>query len=400
LAQDISDQNPVVALYLVMMFETRPVSLASEVVEVLVRREDGADDVGMSVHKCVLQQIPYFASMISGRWGDDLTDHRVEVQLTQNQSNESLEQLFQALYVAHFSQQAGVQQPHVAPALLSDPETFIQAVCVLELAVYVCVAPATLAWIPCYSVDAVEAGRQLGNKLFEEGHLHKSVACYTKSMWLADQFSVSPDYCSKLYSNRAAAFLKLAQWREAVADGEEAVRRNPSNQKGIWRRGVAELQRSRGRQALRDFIQCKRQFAAEDDVLKCGLWQALAVVQQNSHSESFIACLQRAAARHVGRVAMQRGHRHGLLQNGYRIDVGHGAAHVTVPLPPGTTAKDVCVDASPNELRLRWQGLVRELRVPLPAIRVESLHVSIQKAPLAIAAQAKLATLLDHDVQQ
>lgn len=88
-------------------------------------------------------------------------------------------------------------------------------------------------------VEEIEGLKSQGNEAFGMGEYAQAVLQYSlaidKTAELADGFSA----LDVLYSNRAAAFLKLGQHEKALADADTALDSNPDNLKAAFRKGLA-----------------------------------------------------------------------------------------------------------------------------------------------------------------
>eukprot|EP01062_Namystynia_karyoxenos_P074129 TRINITY_DN70980_c0_g1_i1.p1 TRINITY_DN70980_c0_g1~~TRINITY_DN70980_c0_g1_i1.p1 ORF type:complete len:513 (+),score=170.85 TRINITY_DN70980_c0_g1_i1:91-1539(+) len=82
---------------------------------------------------------------------------------------------------------------------------------------------------------AAEEAKEKGNKAFRDGDHKTAVRCYTLAitLWPHD---------ATFYTNRAATYMALRQFRRALEDGAKAVELRPDWPKGHYRRGCALLQ--------------------------------------------------------------------------------------------------------------------------------------------------------------
>ncbi len=85
-----------------------------------------------------------------------------------------------------------------------------------------------------------------GNKLFSEQKYPDAIKCFTEAIKRDPGVSV-------YYSNRAACYLKLMEYRLAEADGKKAVELDGSNIKALVRMGRAQLLTKRLHKALDTF---------------------------------------------------------------------------------------------------------------------------------------------------
>jgi len=74
----------------------------------------------------------------------------------------------------------------------------------------------------------------LGNEFFSKGDYPEALKHYTESL------KRNPDD-ERTYSNRAACYTKLAEFRLALKDCEDCIKKNPDFVKGYLRKGAALL---------------------------------------------------------------------------------------------------------------------------------------------------------------
>jgi len=98
----------------------------------------------------------------------------------------------------------------------------------------------------------VEALKEQGNQFFGEGQLERAVAAYTQGLNLQKDSHV-------LFSNRAAAFLKLGNVEKAVEDARKCVELAPEWAKGYTRLAQALLQ-------LGHFTECEEALSKLEDL--------------------------------------------------------------------------------------------------------------------------------------
>ena len=88
--------------------------------------------------------------------------------------------------------------------------------------------------------------REDGNQHFMAGRFNEAVKCYTRCVALNPANEIA-------YSNRAMAYLRLHQYRQAEEDCTRALEVRPDHIKSLLRRGTAKNALGRHRQALADF---------------------------------------------------------------------------------------------------------------------------------------------------
>lgn len=82
--------------------------------------------------------------------------------------------------------------------------------------------------------EKAQEERQKGNEFFQKGDYPTAIRHYTEAM------KRNPED-AKIYSNRAACYQKLAEFRMAKADADECIKRDPKFVKGYIRKGLALL---------------------------------------------------------------------------------------------------------------------------------------------------------------
>uniref|UniRef100_A0A0D9VY08 Amidase domain-containing protein n=1 Tax=Leersia perrieri TaxID=77586 RepID=A0A0D9VY08_9ORYZ len=96
------------------------------------------------------------------------------------------------------------------------------------------------------SEEAAEAAKEKGNVAFKEKQWQKAINFYTEAIKLNNKVAT-------YYSNRAAAFLELASYRQAEADCTSAIDIDPKIVKAYLRRGTAREMLGYYKEAVDDF---------------------------------------------------------------------------------------------------------------------------------------------------
>eukprot|EP01147_Barroeca_monosierra_P008813 gene8813-1178_t len=111
-----------------------------------------------------------------------------------------------------------------------------------------------------------EEAKKRGNDFFREGKFPEAVQEYTEAI------NRNPED-AKLYSNRAAAYTKLATWDLALKDCDECIQRDPAFIKGYLRKGTILLglkKTSEAEKAFREALKLQPSHAeAMDGIRKC-----------------------------------------------------------------------------------------------------------------------------------
>lgn len=94
--------------------------------------------------------------------------------------------------------------------------------------------------------EAAEAAKEKGNIAFKEKQWQKAINFYTEAIKLNGKVAT-------YYSNRAAAFLELAIYRQAEADCTSAIDIDPKSVKAYLRRGTAKEMLGYYKEAVDDF---------------------------------------------------------------------------------------------------------------------------------------------------
>uniref|UniRef100_A0AAQ5ZF32 C3H1-type domain-containing protein n=1 Tax=Amphiprion ocellaris TaxID=80972 RepID=A0AAQ5ZF32_AMPOC len=100
-----------------------------------------------------------------------------------------------------------------------------------------------------------------GNDVFKEGEWTKSIEMYTEALSIAD-YADSEDICvptgllEKLYANRAAAYLNIGLYDQALEDCEKALQLNEGNYKALYRKAKALKELGRHQEAYEAVAKC------------------------------------------------------------------------------------------------------------------------------------------------
>uniref|UniRef100_A0A669DF91 Zinc finger CCCH-type containing 7A n=1 Tax=Oreochromis niloticus TaxID=8128 RepID=A0A669DF91_ORENI len=100
-----------------------------------------------------------------------------------------------------------------------------------------------------------------GNDVFREGEWTKSIEMYTEALNIAD-YAESEDICvqtgllEKLYANRAAAYLNIGLYDQALEDCEKALRLNEGNYRALYRKAKALKELGRHQEAYEAVAKC------------------------------------------------------------------------------------------------------------------------------------------------
>uniref|UniRef100_A0A3Q4HE84 Zinc finger CCCH-type containing 7A n=1 Tax=Neolamprologus brichardi TaxID=32507 RepID=A0A3Q4HE84_NEOBR len=100
-----------------------------------------------------------------------------------------------------------------------------------------------------------------GNDVFREGEWTKSIEMFTEALNIAD-YAESEDICvqtgllEKLYANRAAAYLNIGLYDQALEDCEKALRLNEGNYRALYRKARALKELGRHQEAYEAVAKC------------------------------------------------------------------------------------------------------------------------------------------------
>lgn len=89
------------------------------------------------------------------------------------------------------------------------------------------------------AAQEIERLKSQGNEAFGMGEYAQAILHYSLALDKTAELESSCDITDILYSNRAAAFLKLGQHEKALSDADAALEFNPNNLKASFRKGLA-----------------------------------------------------------------------------------------------------------------------------------------------------------------
>eukprot|EP00455_Lapot_gusevi_P047867 TRINITY_DN653_c0_g1_i2.p1 TRINITY_DN653_c0_g1~~TRINITY_DN653_c0_g1_i2.p1 ORF type:complete len:367 (+),score=124.30 TRINITY_DN653_c0_g1_i2:293-1393(+) len=122
-------------------------------------------------------------------------------------------------------------------------------------------------------LDIAQRIRQLGNNFFTQGQYDQAVRKYAKALnWCSEDFP-SPEEEAKIaaakvpcYSNRAACYLKLRRYQEAIQDCDSVLKIEPENGKALMRRGQAYFELKDDEKAKPDLVAAARLLPKEKPI--------------------------------------------------------------------------------------------------------------------------------------
>ncbi len=106
-----------------------------------------------------------------------------------------------------------------------------------------------------------ESLKEQGNKAFKEASYRDAIKYYTLAIAHNNTSAV-------LYSNRAAAHLRLEEYGSSLADAELAIKNDPAYIKAHYRRGASHMAMGKHQDAIADFKLVLRLKPADADALK------------------------------------------------------------------------------------------------------------------------------------
>uniref|UniRef100_A0A8C2Z195 Zinc finger CCCH-type containing 7A n=1 Tax=Cyclopterus lumpus TaxID=8103 RepID=A0A8C2Z195_CYCLU len=120
-----------------------------------------------------------------------------------------------------------------------------------------------------------------GNDVFREGEWTKSIEMYTEALSIADyadseEICVATSLLEKLYANRAAAYLNIGLYDQALEDCEKALYLNEGNYKALYRKAKSLKEMGRHQEAYEAVAKCS--LAVPQDTSVTDLTQDLAKI--------------------------------------------------------------------------------------------------------------------------
>uniref|UniRef100_A0A665VE92 C3H1-type domain-containing protein n=1 Tax=Echeneis naucrates TaxID=173247 RepID=A0A665VE92_ECHNA len=112
-----------------------------------------------------------------------------------------------------------------------------------------------------------------GNDVFKEGEWTKAIEMYTEALSIAD-YADSEEICvptgllEKLYANRAAAYLNVGLYDQALEDCEKALRLNEGNYKALYRKAKALKEMGRHQEAYETVAKCSLAVPQDPSVIQ------------------------------------------------------------------------------------------------------------------------------------
>jgi DnaJ family protein C protein 7 len=98
-----------------------------------------------------------------------------------------------------------------------------------------------------------EEAKEKGNAAFKAGNHEDAVKFYTEGI---EQDIKNKNLVSQLFANRAAAKMKLKNYKEALGDCDQAIQFNENYAKAYLRRGEIRMELEEFEEAKRDFNKC------------------------------------------------------------------------------------------------------------------------------------------------
>mmetsp|Transcript_121917 Transcript_121917/g.221766 ORF Transcript_121917/g.221766 Transcript_121917/m.221766 type:complete len:678 (-) Transcript_121917:131-2164(-) len=216
-------------------------------------------------------------------------------------------------------------------------------------------------------IDLAKPRKEEANKLFAAGRFREAMTTYSAALDYLEKYeppsseaksenAESGGDCAgeetealelktTLLANRAAALLKLEEWREAIEDCEEALRFDPRHHKATLRRGFAFAKQKRWSLAARDLERAvvtdpgDKKAAAELQMARRNLGEQLK--ETHTHALAQMCDPTRAPTMPTRRltVRVRRG------SDGETATYGSApsASAVAAPKPQGNTAADASV---------------------------------------------------------
>ncbi len=135
-------------------------------------------------------------------------------------------------------------------------------------------------------IRALDSKKELGNSLFKAGDAARAIAAYTDALALDPK---NETYCATIFSNRAAAEMKLNNWSQAANDCSSSLAMRPDNAKVYVRRARCWVQLTQFQDAVRDLKKAAN-LSPQDREIEAELDKAKIMLKRSS-SQSFYSVL-------------------------------------------------------------------------------------------------------------
>jgi len=114
-------------------------------------------------------------------------------------------------------------------------------------------APPQVGTVDC-TAEAIEEAKAAGNRAFAQGETDIALAWYDAALCACQKMPSGScsDVIATLQSNKAGAYVRTENWKEAEAAADAALTAKPSNMKALWRRAVARSELGQLDTALKD----------------------------------------------------------------------------------------------------------------------------------------------------
>ncbi|KAL4659015.1 zinc finger CCCH domain-containing protein 7A [Arapaima gigas] len=112
-----------------------------------------------------------------------------------------------------------------------------------------------------------------GNDVYREGEWTKSIELYAEALSVADyadseDISISAGIIEKLYANRAAAYLNIGLYDQALDDCEKALQLNDGNYRALYRKARSLKEMGRQKEAYDAVAKCSLAVPQDTSVIK------------------------------------------------------------------------------------------------------------------------------------
>ncbi|XP_074592051.1 uncharacterized protein LOC141847864 [Curcuma longa] len=155
------------------------------------------------------------------------------------------------------------------------------------------------------SLKQANDAKEEGNKLFRSGQYEDALLQYEIALQIASELPSSVDVCSMSHGNRAACFLKLNQYTDAVTECTKALELNPSYVKALVRRAEAHEKLDNYEEAIADL---KKVIELDPSNDQCRRWirrlEPIAAEKREKMKEEMIGKLKEMGNSLLGRFGM------------------------------------------------------------------------------------------------